>query len=93
LRRFAIVKDLYVRLRDSATRYYDFVSGLWVTSESANCRLYLNEYADSDHVESRYQSTYIQPTVDVIAEYVRVDDRFVIGEEQIKYVALKPGGA
>src|SRR5512136_1164973 len=72
---------LYVRFRDVLGRYWNLVTLAWDAAETANCRIFLTEYQDSDLLESRYQGTATLPTGDSTAEYVRLSDGRVLGED------------
>lgn len=76
---------LYVRLRDAAGLYYNFISGTWDATDTANCRVFLVEVDDASSVESRYQVTLNLPEVNAttVLEYVRLADSMVLAEETL----------
>jgi uncharacterized phiE125 gp8 family phage protein len=76
---------LYVRLRNGAGLYYDFVSGIWDAVDATDNRQFLTEVDDGSTVESRYQATVNLPEINAttILEYVRLADFFVFAEETI----------
>jgi hypothetical protein len=87
---FASIRDikgqgnaaLFCRFRDATGRYWNFNTSAWDGAESANTKSFLTEYADSDTLESRYQSALSGPTEDYLLEYVRASDNYVIGETE-----------
>ena len=76
---------IYVRGRDATGNFWDFVGLAWVTPETADCRVFLNEFDDADITEARYQVsiTLPAPLVAGVLEYVRFSDSRVLGEESI----------
>lgn len=88
---------LYVRLRNGAGEYYDFVSGLWDLEELTDNRVFLTEVDDASSVESRYNATVTLPEVNAttVLEYVRMADAMVLAEEGLparSAVAVGPAG-
>lgn len=85
---------LYVRLRDGAGLYYDFVNGTWEAVDAADNRTFLTEVDDASAIESRYSVTVSLPEVNAptVLEYVRVADSMVIAEESIPSRSAVTGG-
>jgi hypothetical protein len=72
---------IYVRLRNAAAEYWNWVSSSWVAVDpNDDTRVWLTEYPDPQ-VESRYQAVIVLPSGSGTVEYVRVEDQVVIGEE------------
>lgn len=76
---------LYVRVRDGAGLYYNFVGGTWDVADGADNRVFLVEVDDASSVESRYSVSISVPEVNatLIVEYVRLSDAFVLAEEAL----------
>jgi hypothetical protein len=47
---------VYARLRNAIGKYWNFSTLAWDTVESSNTKIFMTEYADSDLVESLYES-------------------------------------
>jgi hypothetical protein len=88
------------RLRDSQGRYWNFVTLAWVTSESANTKVFMTEYSDADTLESLYQSADIPiPTggpwrqeafVDATGEVLAYDNTAAIVDPDALSSAIAP---
>jgi hypothetical protein len=76
---------LFVRLRDTTGQYYNFTSGGWDVDESTQTKVFMEEVADSDPRESRYDALPWLPEVNftTILEYVSDITSIVFGEEII----------
>jgi hypothetical protein len=77
---------VYARLRGAGAdigKFWDFVGEAWVTPETADCRQFLTEYADSDTLESLYAKEVTVPTAGrpFTQEAVTVSDGIVIGSD------------
>ena len=79
---------VYARLRNSSGEFWDFVGLAWVTPITANCKLFLPEYADNDTLESIYMGSasipaggpWIQEAVNDSTDSVYGADDTVMGE-------------
>jgi hypothetical protein len=85
---------LYVRLRDAAGRFWNWTTTAWVDAESADTKINLREYPDSDALESRYSAALTVPDEQVAIEYVRASDGAVRAyEDTVPYGQLVVTGS
>lgn len=61
---------VYMRLRGTGANYYDFVAAAYVASETADCKSFGTEVADSSLSESDYLFTFTPPIGSYLIEYV-----------------------
>lgn len=52
---------VYARLKNTTGQFWDFTGLSWVVTLSANCKVFLTEYADGDPLESLYMAEAIIP--------------------------------
>ena len=79
---------IYARLKNSSGRFWDFSALAWVVLLSADCKVWLLEYADGDPAESLYMvdaeippgGPWIQEAVDSTDGAVIAFDNNVMGE-------------
>jgi hypothetical protein len=53
--------EIYTRLRNASGYFWDFTALAWVVSESADCRIWLAEWDDTDTIDSLYSADATLP--------------------------------
>lgn len=77
---------LYARIRSGTGKFWDFTTLAWRDTDTTPARSFLTEYPDADVFESRYQTSLPLPfNADVVVEYVRAADAFVIAEDAVPF--------
>lgn len=62
--------SIFARARNQSSQFYNFVTTTWVSSESANTKVFLTEYADGDPIDSLYAADVAFPVIESIQEVV-----------------------
>lgn len=71
--------SIYLRVRNQANQFYNFVTFNWDVVESSNAMVYLQEQADSDPTDSLYTCNPTLPLIDHVQELVDSTNSSVIG--------------
>jgi len=80
---------IYIRLRNHTGQFWDFVGLLWITTEISDCRIFLNEKADSDPTESLYVNNLVIPIDEFyVQEAVLVSTGEVVGIDTTAHDSL-----